>query len=225
MDLFLNLDTEYITRSRRDSGSNTELRLNQGDNRRVRLFLTKNVSGPTLIEFVTIPTPYTLIQLAGRKLDDLEADELFNASVWTEETVTLDEGTDDEIEVTCFTTMLSTRTEEIDAVLGSGESALQEVDILWSFTFTDGDEAEWTVVPRGTGKIFRDIRRGGATPTNLPPDYPDANQIAPITGTNFRFLNDGGYKLQIKNTTTNTWHTVNISGASGSEVLELATGV
>jgi len=70
--------------------------------------------------------------------------------------------------------MLFMRTEEIDAVLGSGESALQEVDILWSFTFTDGDEAEWTVVPRGTGKIFRDIRRGGTTPTNLPPDDPDA---------------------------------------------------
>jgi len=43
--------------------------------------------------------------------------------------------------------------------------------------------------------------------------------------TNFRFLNDGGYKLQIGDTTMNTWHTVNISGASGSEVLELATGV
>ena len=225
MDLFLNLDTEYVTRSRRDSGSNTELRLNQGDNRRVRLFFTKNVTGPSLIEFVTIPTPYTLIQLAGRKASDLEEDELFNASDWTEETVTLDEGTDDELEVTCFTAMLSTRTDPIDDLLGTGETALQEVDIFWSVTITDGDEAEWTVVPRGTGKIFRDLRRGGTTPTNLPPDYPAANQIAPKTGVNFRFVNDSGYKLQIKNTTTNTWHTVNVTGASGSEVLELATGV
>lgn len=226
MDLFLNLDTEFITRERRGAGSNTELRLNQGDNRKIRLFLTKSISGPSLIEFVALPSPYTLIQLAGRKADDLEADELFYQGVWTQTTVTLDEGTADEIEVPCYEALVSTRTEEIDDLMGEGAGALQEANILWSVTLTDGADAEWTVVPRGTGILFRDIRRGGAAPTDLPPDYPESDQIAPIAGVNFRFHNPGsGFVLQIKNTTTSTWHTVTVEGASGSEVLVLEAGV
>lgn len=226
MDLFLNLDTEYVTRERRGAGSNTDLRLNQGDNRKIRLFLTKSIAGPELIEFVGLPSPYTLIQLAGRKADDLEGDELFYQGVWTQTTVTLDEGTDSEVDVTCYEAMLSTRTETIDTLMGEDATAVQEANILWSITLTDGDEAEWTVVPRGAGVMFRDIRRGEAAPTDLPPSYPESDQIAPITGVNFRFHNPGsGYVFQVKNTSTSKWHTVTIEGATGSEVFVLEAGV
>jgi len=103
---------------------------------------------------------------------------------------------------------------------------VQEANILWSITLTDGDEAEWTVVPRGAGVMFRDIRRGEAAPTDLPPSYPESDQIAPITGVNFRFHNPGsGYVFQVKNTSTSKWHTVTIEGATGSEVFVLEAGV
>ncbi len=219
LNIYLNLDDGTVARDQAGLTGFNGLSLNQGDNVKVNLYFTRNVTTAERTEIVPIPAPYTLIAIAGRdsKSMDDPSDELFYQGDWTEVVETLEDDTTE----THYEALLSLRRTSLDDWLGTELSK----PVSWSVTLTDGADAEWTPLIRGAGTVFRDLHRSDGDDVGVdPPDYPAADQIAPITGSNFRFNNaGGGYRLQIKNTTTNAWHTVHIEGTAGNEVLVIDT--
>lgn len=225
LKLYLNLDLGTVSFDQAGLTGFSGLALNQGDNLAVSLWFTRTVNTAERVAVVPLPSPYTLIALAGRDAKNLDdpTDELFGTGDWTAVTETLE----DETTETHYEATLSMRRPSLDTWLGTGADNLQKA-ALWSITLTDGADAEWTPLIRANATVYRDLHRADGDDVGVAPtDYPAADQIAPITGTNFRFYlaGGGGYLFQIKNTTTGTFHSVHIEGASGSEVLVLETGI
>ncbi len=227
MDLYLNLTEETVYRDRNGNGGNIQLRLNQGDKLRVRLWLMQAVDGPTLREPIPLPSPYTLINLSGKAKDDLDAvTPLFSVGAWSAVSVVFNAGLETEYTEVHYEADLSLNTTQINEKLDpSGGTAIDEVEVYWSVELSNGAAGAawlgWTPLPRGEGKVLRDLYPdSGSAPVDADPPYPAADQIAPISGGNFQFvLRSGVWQLEVKNTTTGAFHKVTIQGASGAEVL------
>lgn len=228
MDLYLDIQSQTVYATRTGSGGPLTLDLNQGDNMRVRLWLMQPTDGPQLKEVVTLPEPYTLINMSGKAKSALSAaTPLFTVGDFEAVSVIFNEGEETEYTEVHYEADLNLNTTEIAAILdpsGEGATPVDEFDFFWSISFTNGatgdDWRGWTPLPRGEGTMLRDIYLDDTAPTDADPPYPDADQIAPISGGNYQFvLRAGSYVLELKNTTTGAFHKVSIIGASGEEQL------
>ena len=137
LNLYLNLDTEVVSRDEPGLTGFAALRLNQGDNLKVSLYFTRNVNTAERVVVVPLPAPYSLITLAGRSADSLDdpTGELFNVGDWVAVTETVDGVSETHYEAT-----LGMRRTTLDTWLGIGINKA----CFWSITFSDGADAEWT---------------------------------------------------------------------------------
>ena len=211
MNLYLNLDDGTWSTDRACRTRSAPLSFNQADlSIPLRLYLLRLASGPQLTTLVPLPPPFTLLNFSGRAQEDLESADklLFSAGDFVE--TTDDEGNP------CYEADLSLNGENLTDYLGT----VQQKEVLWCVELSIGGDTprRWTPVPRGTGTAYRDIYRGDAGP-DPELEYPAPDQIALITGTNYRIVSG---VLQLKNTQTGTWHEVHLTGAEGSEQLVIS---
>lgn len=211
MNLFLNLDDGSWSTDRAGLTRGQPLSFAQSDVLiPLRIQFLQLTGGPQLTSVVALPSAFTLIHFAGRAAEDLESEGklLFVVGDFVEGTAA--DGNP------CYDADLSLNTENLTDHLGS----VPQKEVLWNVELSSAGPTvrRWTPVPRGTGTVYRDIYRGDAEPD---PDveYPSPDQIALVTGTNYRMVNG---VFQLKNTQTGTWHEVHLTGTAGSEQLVIS---
>lgn len=225
MDLYLDLQRNTVNTDRSGNNGNAELQLNQGDNMRVRLWLMQPNNGPTLRDAVPLPSPYTQLKLTGKASSALGGARLFTQGTWDTVSEVFNAGLENEYTEVHYEADLNLNTTEIAAVMDASGAVVDQFDINWSIEFNNGSTLRWTPLPRGVGKMLRDIEPGtSGAPEAADPPYPAADQIAPLSGSNFEFaLVSGSYQLRVKNSTTGAFHKVSIIGAAGEEQLVIDT--
>lgn len=220
MDIFINLETGAVGRDR-SGGSASSFVFVQGDNRKVRIFFIGRQDGLPSATVVPLPEGYTQMVLVLRQSGELEdlPPLLAYQGTWTEVTETYNEGEDDEYSETWYEADLNLNTTEVGDFIGTDD----EAEVQFSVELNNGASRRYTPAVSIDAVLKRDpYRDSSGTPTPAVPPYPEADQIAPITGTNYRFqLVSGVYHLQVKNRTATTWHSVWIEGAAGEEQLVL----
>jgi hypothetical protein len=104
-----------------------------------------------------------------------------------------------------------------------GLSATDSLQCLFDFIILNSNNTERF---RFQSKVFISKPVWLGTPPQNPdpaaPQYPPADQLLAYgaVGDNFRFTADG--QLQLKNTTTNKWHTLTVSGDDGEALLAVS---
>lgn len=227
MDLYIDLTNQRVYKDRLGSQGEAIMDANQGDKMRARVWLMESVEGPSIRAIVPIPSPYTLLNISGKAKSALSAvTPLFTVGDWTTVSVVFNEGEEDEYTEVHYESDISFNTTQVADVLDpEGGAPVDQFEFFWSLSFSNGavdeDWLGWTPIPRGNGIMLRDIfPDGGAAPEDADPPYPDADQLAPVSGSNYQFaLVSGSWEFQVKNTTTDAFHKVTIEGASGAEQL------